>query len=195
MKWLSIVGAVAALALCCGASSASASTVFCKTNVSPCSAENTYAAGTALTAKPKTEIKVSSPVYPTMGCAAGAKMNGTITSTGVQFKEFGMFCASAFETCVVEGRNLPWTSTLAAGSGGDGTLTIASARLNFSCSSHLPCEVEATNVPLKVVGGATGSLEINSTFTKAAFCASGDKKTLVGAYDITAPNPIYVETQ
>jgi len=197
MKGLSIVGAVAALALCCGASSASASTVFCNTNASPCPAGNTYAVGTAVTSKPKNEIKVFSPVLPTMSCASG-KLNGTITSTGVSFKEFPLGCVSSWESCVVEGRNLPWSSTLTAGTAGNGTLTISSARLYFNCSKGLPCEVEASNVPLSVVGGGAATpalLKINSTFTRVAGCASSDQKRLEGSFEITAPKPIYVETQ
>jgi hypothetical protein len=61
--------------------------------------------------------------------------------------------------------------------------------------------VEATNVPLRVAGGGGATeplplLEINSTFTRVApYCATSDQKRLEGTFEITAPKPIYVETQ
>jgi len=202
MKWFSVLGTVMVLAICSAftaSASASASAVFCDTAASPCPSGHAYAPGTPLTSKVSLVygMKITSPLLPLMTCGNG-KADGTITSSGVQFTAFSLSCSSSFDICNVEGRNLPWTSVLSAGTAGNGTLTISSARLNFACSQSPPCEVEATGIPLGVTGTSTrvALLKIAATFAPVPNkCSASDSKKLEGAFEITAPKPLYVETQ
>lgn len=197
MKWISLVGAVLALSLV-GASSASASTVFCKTNTSPCPAGQEYPVGTAFKASLDPVLQVYSNILPRSECISG-KLNGQITATGVSFTEFAAnSCSSTFQTCSFSGKALPWSSTLSAGSGGDGTLTVSKAKFVTGCSVlTTPCEFEASNVALGVKHVSGQKLWINSTFTAipATGCRSDETKRLEGSFSITSPAPLYVQTQ
>jgi hypothetical protein len=198
-KLIPAVVVVLALALT-GAASASASTVFCKSAQSPCAAGNSYPAGTTFSAftRAGSNITVKSPIT-NLTCPEG-KWGGTVTSTGVQISSLTIStCGNSFGTCKIEARNLPWTSTLSAGLAGDGTLTISSATLKFTCTQPgvLPCEVQATNIPLAFHGGAPAYFTINQKFTPVAGsqCISGDYKQIEGQFTVTSPAPAWVETQ
>jgi hypothetical protein len=193
MKWLPILGAVLALALV-GASSASASTVLCKTQTSPCPAGQEYPVGTKVTSQVQGVLQIWKSTVPRSECASG-KLNGEVTSSGINFTEFALSCGGSYQTCTYTGKAMPWSSVLSAGTGGNGALTVSSARFSHTCSKlYLPGDYEATNFQLQVLGtsGEPARIQMNTTFK--ALCCS-ETQRLEGTFKITSPSPLYVENQ
>jgi hypothetical protein len=196
MKLIAIMGAVVALALCTASGASATTPVLCKTNTSPCPAGSAYAPGTTFSAKLKegTSLKMTS-AFETLSCT-GASFGGEVTSAGVTIKTVPGFtgCTNGAGSWIVTGYALPWVGSLAAGTGGNGTLTLATSALKFIGGGQGECIMSATNVPLSITGGSPAQFELNATYTKTGSCFTPSRQ-IQGKFTIVSPSPAFVSVQ
>jgi hypothetical protein len=189
LKVLGVVLPVLAIMAFAGASSASAAkTVECKVNESPCSAAQRWPANTEVAVEGTSNL-VSG--FVNISCAthmvakntaeSGEPLPGQIVSvewTG---------CTSNLGSCSASALNTPWSGTIAATGGGNGTLTVNKPKGKFTCAGTTceyeassatatleggnPFKVKATNISLTKVGGGflcSGTATWSGTFTGIA---------------------------
>jgi hypothetical protein len=209
MKYIKVLGlsAVAAMALMAfGVASASAVTG-CKANESPCSAANTYPAGTTITADlkegqakleagPINDECTESSFDATTLAASGSPLEITINSL-----TFGGTCTCTTQNAI----HLPWKAKISASGGGNGTMTAetdgsGSPGGTVICSGN-HCTYEAADATgITITGGNPASAAANveltlNTSQSDFFCVFAGNAHWKATYTITAPAPLFISAK
>lgn len=201
MLGLCLLGIMALMVLV-GPGTASA-TRLCSENKTPCPAGSTIASGTTikgqLVAGTEAEfvtsiltVKCSESTIEgkttSAGGGAGVNVKGEITA--VSWKN----CKSGGTACTTTALALPWLSEL-SGASGNGTMTVSKAAGKFTC--NVTCEYEASSASTSVTGGSPAIVEAS----KVSFKKKGGSflcpttSTWSSKYEITTPNPLFVESE
>lgn len=183
-----------------------ATTTLCKKNETPCSAEQTYGTGTALSAgleagtAAKLKLKIneeSEETEYTVPCGAST-IEGETTASGegpvigtiksITFGECG-------PTCSAKASKLSYASQIDAIGSGNGTMTMlagtGSPRLRVRCIGAYKCTYESKSVSTSVTGGNPAKLSVSATLATKVTGESdekcGSQLKWEGTYKFTKP--------
>ena len=196
-------GLLAVLGLALFAPMASAhSTALCKTNELPCSAGNTVASGTEISAELTTGTTlqllnnlgnvICKKVALTGKTTSGLATTVTLSVTDLTFSEK---CKLGAQTCQTsEALDSPYASTLLYIPGTmDGTLKVEDLKLKFSCGFLLSCAFLYEPLTTSLQGGNPAKItakEVLTSSTAGVLCPG--ESHLDAEFQITSPQPLYV---
>jgi hypothetical protein len=191
-----------------GAGSASAETVLCEVEETPCKEADWYPKET------KVEAELQEGTQATLKTNVG-NVTCQVSEVGAQTKQIKAQpldlqipkvtlkeCTFKELPCTVEVSQLPWLGELQAQEAeqGNGSLNLAKhpesgyPGLFVECAPTLNCALKVTKAKLKVKGGEPAKIETTEVVLEPLGFICPETAELIAKYTVTAPNPMYVET-
>lgn len=195
-----VLAAVAALACTAfaGVSPAFASkTVLCKASGSSCTAGNVYPSGTALKASSSNVSIVTN--LGTANCSESSLEGKTNSAEADPLPgELTTWtlggCKLGGTSCTATGENLPYSASVAASEGGNGSMALhgsgGEVSWNFTCGVIVKCKL-SFEPTLTVEGGNPAHLSASQTMKKTGSLCPKEAK-FTASYSVTSPQPAYV---
>jgi hypothetical protein len=198
MKRILLLYLFAATATLFTSAAPASATVLCKTATEPCT--SAWAAGTTLQTSLKSGTQFTLEAgFTTITCTE-TSMKGEVTNAGPGGNVSGTITSISFGGCgsvTVDVLTSNGTFSIAAGTGGNGTLALTGVEVTFA-SSGISCVYGfgQTGTPTTISGGAMASIpgEMNVPKLSGGFsCASPAKWK--APLTVTSPEPLYVEAK